>query len=88
MSTGFVEKLIQLRKEKGISQKKLGMLTGIAQTTISEWERGNSQPDIEQANMLARSLGTTLVDILNDKSTNDKTGTSYRRSGMSDRPTR
>lgn len=67
MGTDFVKKIIRLRKEKGLSQKKLGEKAGIPQTTISEWERGNSLPDIEQADMLANALGTTLINILNGK---------------------
>ena len=67
MGTKFVEKMIRLRKEKGMSQKVLGEKAGIPQTTISEWERGNSLPDIEQADILAHALGTTLINILNGK---------------------
>lgn len=72
MGTEFVEKIIRLRKEKGLSQKQLGQRAGIAQTTISEWERGNSLPDIEQANALAQALGVTLVNILNGKAFKSK----------------
>ncbi|EIS9525387.1 helix-turn-helix domain-containing protein [Clostridioides difficile] len=72
MKNSFVDKIILLRKENGLSQKKLGEYAGIPQTTISEWERGNSLPDIVQAEKLAHALNTTLIDILNGKALKNK----------------
>ena len=36
--------LIELRKQKGYSQKKLADILGINQTAISQWERGVTTP--------------------------------------------
>ena len=72
MDTKFIEDVVRLRKEQRLSQKALGQRANIAQTTISEWERGNSLPDIYQAEMLAKALGTTLINILNGKAFKSK----------------
>ena len=37
-------KLKELRKEKGITQKELSQAIGYAQSTISDWEKGNIEP--------------------------------------------
>lgn len=46
--------LKNVRKQKGISQVELGRILSLADTTISSYERGNSQPDFE-----------TILKILN-----------------------
>lgn len=43
----FGEKLKQLRLEKGYKQSELGELLGLKNTTISNWEKGVSNPDVE-----------------------------------------
>lgn len=39
---GFGEKLIKLRKQKGMSQEQLGMQLGITRQSVSKWESGGS----------------------------------------------
>lgn len=39
----FDEKLIELRKSKGLSQDELGNAIGVSRQTISKWETGVSQ---------------------------------------------
>ena len=38
----FNEKLIELRKQKGLSQDELGNALGVSRQTISKWELGGS----------------------------------------------
>lgn len=38
------EKLKRLRKEKGLTQKELGKILHVAETTVSTWERGGNRP--------------------------------------------
>lgn len=38
------EKLKRLRKEKGLTQKELGKILDVAETTVSTWERGGNRP--------------------------------------------
>lgn len=39
----FHEKLLALRKAKGLSQEELGMELQVSRQTISKWEAGVSQ---------------------------------------------
>ncbi len=46
-----------MRVEKGFSQKELGRLLNLADTTISSYERGNSQPDFDTILMIFAICG-------------------------------
>lgn len=48
-----MNRIAELRKEKGLSQKELGAIIGAAQNTISNWENGNREPDYENLKKLA-----------------------------------
>lgn len=37
----FSEKLVQLRKEKGLSQEDLAELCGVSRQAVSRWELGD-----------------------------------------------
>ena len=39
----FQEKLISLRKQKGLSQEELGLELHVSRQTVSKWESGVSQ---------------------------------------------
>ena len=43
----FEERLRQLRKEKGLSQKELAEALNVANTTVSIWERGLRKPEMD-----------------------------------------
>jgi len=49
----------ELRKEKKLSQEKLGNLFGFKCNTISNWEREIREPDIETIKRLADFFGVT-----------------------------
>ena len=56
-------KLLELRTEKGISQRETAKLMQISQGTYNNWENGKTQPSIEQLISLA-SLFEVSVDYL------------------------
>ncbi|MGN0744979.1 MAG: helix-turn-helix domain-containing protein [Christensenellales bacterium] len=56
-------RLRDLRNEKGISQRKMGEIFNVSQATYNNWEKGNTQPSIEQLIELARFFGVS-VDFL------------------------
>ena len=57
------ETILQLRKEKDITQEQLAFMVGISAGAVSKWENGNSMPDISLLAPLARALNTSL-DVL------------------------
>ncbi len=53
----------ELRIEKGFSQEQVGKMLSMSKMAISHWERGNSEPSIEQLKTLATFFEVT-VDYL------------------------
>ena len=56
----IVQAIINARKQKGITQKELSELTGIAQGDISKMENGNANPSIKTLKRLASAMGMSL----------------------------
>lgn len=59
-----MEKLKELRKDKGISLKELGTVVGVAESTMSLYENGKRQPDYETLLKLAEYFGVTVDYLL------------------------
>lgn len=59
-----MERLRELRETKKLSQLKLGMLLDVAQETISGYEIGRSEPNLEMLVKLADALDTSVDYIL------------------------
>lgn len=56
------------RKEKGLTQMGLANELGVSYQAVSNWERGESMPDIAKLEDLSRELGASIDAILgNDK---------------------
>ncbi len=43
----FCERLKELRKDLNLSQQQLASIIGTNNSSVCDWERGRSQPDIE-----------------------------------------
>ena len=56
----------QLRLERGLSQEALGELAGLDRTYISSTESGRRNVTIQTIHKLAKALGVTPADLLND----------------------
>ena len=52
----FGERLQLHRKRMGMTQGELGDLVGCAQSTISDWELGKGDPNVDQLHAIAREL--------------------------------
>lgn len=59
----FQIRLRELRLEKGVSQEVIAKLLNMSKMAVSHWERGNSEPSIEQLKILARYFDVS-VDYL------------------------
>ena len=60
------EKLVSLRKEKGLSQLKLAEMMNVSRQAISRWEVGTAVPSIDNLNFLGRLYNVPLEYLLND----------------------
>ncbi len=55
-----MDRLRPLRKQRGITQVKIQMLTGIAQSDYSKIESGKRYYTFEQCRRIALALGTSM----------------------------
>ena len=62
----FNEKLIELRKAKGLSQDELGQRIGVSRQTISKWELAQSYPDFQRLVLLSDYFGMSLDVLMKD----------------------
>ena len=53
------ERLEEILKQKGLSIRDLGTLTGINYSTIARYIRGERSPKFEQVQALAKALGVS-----------------------------
>lgn len=56
--------ILNLRKEKNMTQKQLGDQMNISDKTISKWERGLGCPDVSLLGELSNILGINIEKIL------------------------
>lgn len=63
----FGQFIIQLRKEKGLTQKELAEKLYISDKAVSKWERGLSMPDIALLIPLSQIFEVTTTELLSGK---------------------
>ena len=56
----FKERLKELRKNNGFTQKVLALEAKVAEKSITDWERGRSEPCLQDLINLAITLNTTI----------------------------
>ena len=49
----FQTRLKELRIEKGVTQLEVAKILNMSKMAVSHWEKGNSEPSIEQLKILA-----------------------------------
>lgn len=63
----FNEKLVYLRKTKGMSQEQLAEQVDVTRQSVSKWELGESMPDIDKLIILSK-LFAIPIDSMVDNS--------------------
>ena len=53
-----------LRKEKGLTQERLGEALGVTNKTVSRWENGNYLPDVEMLSLLSKEFGVSINELI------------------------
>ena len=61
------EKILLLRKKAGLSQESLAEKLNVTRQTVSNWELGQTTPDILQAKELSKIFNVSLDDLTNNK---------------------
>ncbi len=62
------KKIVSLRKQNNMTQMELADKMGISFQAVSNWERGNSMPDISKLPELAEIFEVSLDELLGEKS--------------------
>ena len=57
------ERIIEYRREHGISQQKFGEMIGVTSQAVSKWERDVCCPDISLLPELAEVLGIEINEL-------------------------
>jgi len=64
MTISTADRLVQLRKDSGLSQEALAAKLGVSRQAISKWERAEASPDTDNLIALAEIYGITLDALL------------------------
>lgn len=62
----FSEKMLLLRKKKGLSQEQLAEMLDVSQQTISDWESQQSLPELSKIIVLSDILGISIDQLIKD----------------------
>ena len=63
----FGKQLKELRIEKGLSQRELGEIFSVCNQTISFWETGSREPDLDTLIKIAHYFEVNIEGLLEDK---------------------
>ena len=59
-----MQRIKELRKQKGLTQTKLSELLNVSRTTVTMWETGEHVPDIDTLKKIAQIFNTTVDYIV------------------------
>ena len=62
----FQEKLVKLRKLKGINQSELAASVGVSRQAVYKWESGQSYPEVSKLIELKALFNISIDDLLDD----------------------
>lgn len=68
MTLEIANRLVQLRKDNGLSQEDLAEKLSVSRQAISKWERAESSPDTDNLIALAKLYNVSLDDLLSGSS--------------------
>ena len=60
------DKILNLRKQHGLSQEDLAEKLNVSRQAVSRWEVGSAQPDASNVLQLSKLFGVTADYLLND----------------------
>ncbi len=66
-NNAFGKKLKELRLEKNLSQRELGKIFNVCNQTISFWELGSREPDLDTLINIAHYFDVSYQSLLENK---------------------
>ena len=60
----FSDNLLYLRNLRGLSQEQVAEAVGISRQSYSKWEQGDTFPDIDKCDKLAKFYGVTIDSLI------------------------
>lgn len=67
----LADNLVILRNIKGLTQEAVAEAIGISRQSYSKWEQGETIPDVDKCDKLAKFYGVTIDSLVNQS---DKIG--------------
>lgn len=64
MELNFSNRLKNIMLEKDLSQAQLSKISGIAQSSISDWLKGKYEPKLDKITLIANALNTTPAYLM------------------------
>ena len=52
------------RKNAGLSQKDLGRICGVSESTVRNWEKGRTEPTVSEAMKICEAVGLHYDNII------------------------
>lgn len=68
----IAERLLRLRKEKGLTQEEVGARLSLSPQSVSKWENGTSLPEIETLGKIADLYGVSTDYLLGRDEAKDR----------------
>lgn len=62
----FGDKLIQLRKKRGLSQEELAAKLNVSRQSVSKWESNNTYPETDKIIQICNIFDCTMDDLINE----------------------
>ncbi|MBP2656034.1 MAG: hypothetical protein H6Q73_3603, partial [Firmicutes bacterium] len=78
MNIEIANRLVNLRKNSGLSQEALAEKLGISRQAVSKWERAEASPDTDNLILLAKIYKISLDELLSceaDPTTSNESAT-------------
>lgn len=71
----FCEKLMELRKARGLSQEQLGDLLNVSRQTVSKWELGATTPEMNKLIELSNIFSVSIDELVGNETAASSYGT-------------
>jgi transcriptional regulator with XRE-family HTH domain len=68
----FHEKLMELRRARGLSQEELGYRLDVTRQTVSKWELGQTTPEMDKLIELSRIFDLSIDELVGNKTETTK----------------